>query len=106
MLEKFDTPIFDSSIIPSYILFENLYKHNYKVAIGGDGGDEIFGGYNHYRILNTINYIKRNYFNFNLSFLKLLTKKIENLNFKGSQYLNFLLDSNSIYKIPFSLKKI
>ena len=77
MLEKFDTPIFDSSIIPSYILFENLYKHNYKVAIGGDGGDEIFGGYNHYRILNTINYIKRNYFNFNLSFLKLLTKKLK-----------------------------
>ena len=105
MLEKFDTPIFDSSIIPSYILFENLYKHNYKVAIGGDGGDEIFGGYNHYRILNTINYIKRNYFNFNLSFLKLLTKKIENFNFKGSQYLNFLLDSNSIYKIPFFFKK-
>ncbi len=44
VLDQFDQPFFDSSAIPTYLLCRELRQH-VKVAIGGDGGDETFGGY-------------------------------------------------------------
>lgn len=41
-------PFGDLSCIPSYFLFKHIRRHA-KVALTGDGGDELFGGYNHYR---------------------------------------------------------
>ena len=43
----YDDPMFDPSMIPTYLLSEAISK-NFKVALSGDGGDELFGGYNHY----------------------------------------------------------
>ena len=45
--EFYDEPMFDTSMLPTYVLSEAVSKHC-KVAIGGDGGDELFGGYPHY----------------------------------------------------------
>lgn len=42
-----DEPIGDSSLIPTYLISKVISK-NCKVAIGGDGSDEIFGGYKYY----------------------------------------------------------
>ena len=39
-----DEPYADPSIIPSFIISNEISKH-YKVAISGDGGDELLGGY-------------------------------------------------------------
>tara|TARA_B100000965_G_scaffold282202_1_gene240041 strand:+ start:26071 stop:27873 length:1803 start_codon:yes stop_codon:yes gene_type:complete len=40
----FDEPYSDPSTIPSYLLSKEI-STKYKVAVSGDGGDELFGGY-------------------------------------------------------------
>jgi asparagine synthase (glutamine-hydrolysing) len=42
-----DQPFADSSIVPTYLL-ANFARQNLIVALGGDGGDEVFGGYDRY----------------------------------------------------------
>jgi len=46
----YDDPINDASMIPSYLICQ-LIKNSCTVAIGGDGGDELFGGYRRYNKL-------------------------------------------------------
>lgn len=50
-IDIFDEPYADPSSVPSYILSKEISK-SYKVAISGDGGDELLGGYN--RLSNTL----------------------------------------------------
>ncbi len=47
-LDRLDEPLADPSFLPTYLLARLAARH-VKVVVGGDGGDELWGGYPTYR---------------------------------------------------------
>ena len=73
----FDEPFADSSQIPSMMVFSKISNFA-KVAITGDGGDEIFYGYNRYKYYN--------YWNKGFKFMKPILKLLDNSTVKNILY--------------------
>jgi asparagine synthase (glutamine-hydrolysing) len=48
LARQYDEPIFDSSMVPTYLV-SRLVRQHCTVALGGDGADELFGGYEQHR---------------------------------------------------------
>lgn len=50
LLSMLDEPIADSSMLPTYLLCKHARRH-VTVALGGDGADELFAGYDPFKAL-------------------------------------------------------
>ena len=79
MSKVFTEPFSDSSQIPTFLLTKFASK-KIKMALSGDGADELFGGYNRYRYLPYVKF---------LQIIKL--NKVLNLNFLSNKYINIFL---------------
>lgn len=100
--EMFHEPFADSSSIPSYLIYNKISKKT-KVAISGDGADEIFGGYQDYKLFafkRFINYLPSS------SNLFLSYKILNKLNFLPKKimylFLSFYLDEQNLYHLLFN----
>ena len=100
----YNEPFSDSSQLPTVLLCKLARELGYKVALCGDGGDELFGGYNRHNLLPKINHIFK-YVPPNI--LSLLSKGINIFPVKNN-YLNFdkrqklsklILNANSVEKM-------
>lgn len=95
---QFDEPLVDSSMIPTYLVCQ-LVKQHCSVALGGDGGDELFGGYEHY---SRLSWIERRFGVVPMPIRRLVSRLSDTwlpIGFKGRNWLQSL-GADLRYELP------
>lgn len=99
VFENMDEPLADASLLPTYLL-SGFAGQFVKVALSGDGGDELFCGYPTFQALKLSNFCRK----LPAPFLHYLVKKLAeklplsqdnfSLDFKLKQFLKGMLKNN------------
>jgi len=103
LLDNFEKAIFHSEqfcinlhVSSKYLLFKKMYEDGVKVSLSGEGSDEIFFGYPHFRLDNNVNVYNKNSY---LSGLQIPDKDILNTD----KVLNLLGYVPSFIKAKYSI---
>ena len=79
---QYDEPLADSSMIPTYLLAKSVSRHC-KVVLGGDGGDELFGGYLAYQTALRRDRIQRKLPHWSRALVALIARRMMPVGQKG-----------------------
>jgi asparagine synthase (glutamine-hydrolysing) len=100
LARQFDEPMADSSMIPTFLVSQ-LVRPHCPVALGGDGGDELFGGYGHYSRLVKLSKIASVFPQAARSCIAHLAGRLLPVGFKGRSWLQAMrIDLG--HKLPLS----
>ena len=83
-----DEPLADSSMIPMYLV-SKLIRNECAVAISGEGADELFGGYGHYKRMMDISFNNNLISLGGIKILNALTEKFLPIGFKGRNFFKW-----------------
>ena len=92
----YSEPFADSSQIPTFLVCNQAKKNGLKVALTGDGGDELFGGYNRHILIPEIHKL----FSKTPDLFRNFSSKILEENFLS----NFFLSQEKKQKLSLSIK--
>ncbi len=91
-----EDPLLTLLNLPLFLLSEKASQNGFKVVLSGDGADEIFGGYDYFRLLKVMRFIRNDESAFRKNLLRRIFPKLKNFISTEIQYL-FLKGYSDMY---------
>jgi asparagine synthase (glutamine-hydrolysing) len=91
-LSEYDEPFFDHSAIAT-LAVSRLARKDVTVALSGDGGDELFGGYHYYRLLGHCQSLSRS----PAWLRRLLSNALKRAPMHGANLMGAAIDQENLY---------
>ena len=91
-----ESPFDDTSIIPSIAAYESVKEMGYKVAITGDGADELFCGYRSFSNLKAMSVVLNENYDGIRHIADIIVKKIVPKRYQGSNFDRYFMNSDDL----------